>query len=99
VEDKTLKIKDGFLLREIADVWVVVPLGERVIEFNGLINLSESGALIWRALEKSVSDKIELINLLRSNYEVDEESALKDVNEFIQDLTRKGFLEYERDLG
>lgn len=94
-----MKIKNGFLLREIADVWVVVPLGERVIEFNGLINLSESGAIIWRALEKEVNDKGELIKLLRNNYDVDEACAGRDVDEFIQDLTVKGFLDYERDLG
>lgn len=90
-----MKIKNGFLLREIADVWVVVPLGERVIEFNGLVNLSESGALIWRALEKEVTDKLELVKLLRENYEVDEECATMDVEEFLQGITEKGFLEYD----
>jgi hypothetical protein len=90
-----VKIKNGFLLREIADVWVVVPLGERVIEFNGLVNLSESGALIWRALEKEVKDKLELVNLIRENYEVDEENAGKDLEEFLQGITEKGFLDYD----
>ncbi|MDF2804331.1 MAG: coenzyme synthesis protein [Anaerocolumna sp.] len=90
-----MKIKNGFLLREIADVWVVVPLGERVIEFNGLVNLSESGALIWRALEKEVKDKLELVNLIRENYEVDEENAGKDLEEFLQGITEKGFLDYD----
>lgn len=90
-----MKIKNGFLLREIADVWVVVPLGERVVEFNGLVNLSESGALIWRALEKEVKDKLELVKLVRENYEVDEESASKDLEDFLQDITEKGFLDYD----
>lgn len=90
-----MKIKDGFLLREIADMWVVVPLGERVIEFNGLINLSESGALIWRALEKEVQDKSELIQLLMSKYEVGKEMATIDTDEFLSNITQRGFIEYE----
>lgn len=90
-----MKIKDGFLLREIADMWVVVPLGERVIEFNGLINLSESGALIWRALEKEVKDKSELIKLIMNQYEVDEEMARMDTDEFLLNITQRGFMVYE----
>lgn len=94
-----LKIKEGFLLREIADVWVVVPLGERVIEFNGLINLSESGALIWRTLEGEVKDKTELVRILMANYEVDEENARRDTDIFLEDIREKGLLEYDKDLG
>ncbi len=92
---ENMKIKNGFLLREIADVWVVVPLGERVVEFNGLVNLSESGALIWRALENDVGDKLELVNLLRDNYEVEEEIAAMDVEEFLQGISEKGFIDYD----
>lgn len=92
---ENMKIKNGFLLREIADVWVVVPLGERVVEFNGLVNLSESGALIWRALENDVRDKLELVNLLRDNYEVEEEIAVMDVEEFLQGISEKGFIDYD----
>ncbi len=92
---ENMKIKHGFLLREIADVWVVVPLGERVVEFNGLVNLSESGALIWRALENDVGDKLELIKLLRDNYEVEEEIAAMDVEEFLQGISEKGFIDYD----
>lgn len=90
-----MKIKDGFLLREIADMWVVVPLGERVIEFNGLVNLSESGALIWRALEKEVHDKSELIKLLIDKYEVEEVVARMDTDEFLSNITQRGFMENE----
>lgn len=90
-----MKIKNGFMLREIADVWVVVPLGERVIEFNGLINLSESAALLWKALENEVKSKAELVNMLMNHYDVDEEIATKDTDEFLQDIMERGFLEDE----
>jgi hypothetical protein len=88
-----MKVKQGFLLREIADSWVVVPVGQRVVEFNGLMSLSESGALLWKRLEQEVTDDKELINLLTGNYEVEEEIARLDVIEFISNITEKGFLE------
>ncbi len=31
-----MKIKEGYLVREIANCYIVVPVGERVIEFKGL---------------------------------------------------------------
>lgn len=38
-------IKNWFMLREIAGQSVVVPIGSEVVEFNGIMTLSESGAL------------------------------------------------------
>ncbi len=88
-----MKIKQGFLLREIAGSWVVVPLGQRVVEFNGLLSLSESGALLWKKMEQEVGSDKELVALLKENYEVEEEIAKADVNEFLTAIAEKGFIE------
>jgi len=86
-----LKIKDGFMLREIAGTMVVVPLGERVIEFNGLMSLSESGALLWRKLEQG-AEIDELVDLILSEYDIDRDTARADIEEFIAALKEKGLL-------
>jgi hypothetical protein len=88
-----MRVKQGFLLREIADSWVVVPIGQRVVEFNGLMSLSESGALLWRRLEEKVEDNQELISLLTKNYDVDEKIARADVQEFLTAIAERGFIE------
>jgi hypothetical protein len=88
-----MRVKQGFLLREIADSWVVVPIGQRVVEFNGLMSLSESGALLWRRLEDKVEDNQELISLLTKNYDVDEKIARADVQEFLSAIAERGFIE------
>lgn len=80
------------MLREIADIWIVAPIGERVIEFNGLMTLSESGALLWKALE-SGADSEKLVQILLSEYLVDEDTAKKDVTKFIEELKVKEILE------
>ncbi|MGE5417239.1 MAG: PqqD family protein [Acidobacteriota bacterium] len=86
-----MKIKDGFILREVAGQWLVVPLGERVVEFNGMITLSESGALIWKALEteSSVDD---LVAKVLSEYDIDEATARADVDEFLGMMREKELL-------
>ncbi len=84
-----MKIKDGFMLREIAGTWVVVPIGQRVVEFNGLMTLSESGALLWKKLEDGAEvDK--LVEAIVGEYEIDETTANSDVNEFVCEIDKKG---------
>ncbi len=86
-----MRLIDGFMLREIAGVWVVVPIGERVVDFNCLINLNDSGAFLWKILERDVSFS-SLVDSLLQEYDVDEGSAREDVKEFIEFLRNKGML-------
>lgn len=87
-----MKIKSGFMLREIAGQPVVVPLGTRVVEFNGIMTLSESGALLWKELEKG-SSADELVDLLLSVYDIDRETAQSDVEQFIQSMADTSLVE------
>lgn len=87
-----MKIKDGFMLREIAGSWIVVPLGQRVVEFNGLMTLSESGALIWKRLEKG-ADTDELVDAILSEYVIDEATARADIEELVHAISEKGLIE------
>ncbi len=87
-----MQIKNGFMLREIAGQSVVVPLGSRVVEFNGIMTLSESGAMLWRKLEKNASVD-ELVDVLLIEYEVDKNTAQKDVEEFVGSMVSNCILE------
>ena len=87
-----MKIKSGFMLRQIADTWVVVPLGERVVEFNGMISLSESGALLWEKLEEGAQEQ-DLVDTLCGEYAVDESIARADAKEFVDSMRGKGLFE------
>ncbi len=80
-----MKIKNGYMLREVAGYSVVVPVTDETQSFNGMINLNETGAFLWRALEKGVSQK-ELSEMLASEYDIDTESAEADTADFIAKL-------------
>lgn len=87
-----MKLKSGFLCREVAGQWVVVPLGERVVEFNGIMTLSESGALLWRNMLSEIQED-DLVEIVLKEYIVDEESARVDVREFVASLRENGLVE------
>ena len=86
-----LKIKDGFILREVSETYIVLAVGARVKEFNGMITLNETGAFLWKILEKG-STKEELVKALIKEYEVEEELANKDVDAFINKMKGAGLL-------
>lgn len=87
-----MKIKDGFMLRELADQWIVVPVGSRVIDFNGIMTLSSSGAILWKKLGEG-TDENGLVNELLNVYDIDELTARNDVNEFVTQIEKNGIIE------
>ena len=78
-----MKVKEGFVLRKVATTYAVVATGKRVKEFNGVITLNETGAFLWKILEKGAS-KDELVSALLSEYEVAKDVAEKDVSAFVE---------------
>ena len=80
-----MKIKQGFILREVADSFLVVAVGDAVKQFNGVINLNETGAFLWRLLEKGATE-VELKTALLNEYDVDGETAARDIKAFLEKL-------------
>lgn len=80
-----MKIKDDFVLRKVADSYVVVPVNSLTLDFNGVINLNETGAFLFEQLQKGV-EKDELIAKMISEYDVTKEKASADIDIFINKL-------------
>lgn len=80
-----MKIKSDFVLRRVADTWVVLPLGDTSIKFNGMINLNETAAFIWKELE-SEKPLEDIAANLALEYSVTQDVALADIKHFIQKL-------------
>ena len=87
-----MKIVKEFILRDIAGECVLVPTGATTQEFNGLITMSDTAKFIWENMEKANSLE-EMISMILSEYEIDEETAKKDAIEFISQLVQSGFVE------
>lgn len=86
-----MKIKEGFLLREVAGSHIVVPLGGAA-DFGGMMTLNSVGAFLWSALEADTDEK-ELAEKVLSEYDIDEATAARDVHIFIEKLRAVGLLE------
>ena len=80
-----MKIADGFVLKKVADSFVVVPVGENVVDFTAMITINETGEFIWQhMLEDTDIDSV--VDAMCSEYDVDRDTAAADVTNFVNIL-------------
>lgn len=73
-----MKIKEGFVLREMCGENIVAGEGLEHINFNKLISLNSTAAFLWNALIGKEFTEEEMARLLVEEYSIDMELALKD---------------------
>ena len=87
-----MKIKEGFTLRNVADMNVVVPVSENALDFKSMLSLNETGACVWQAMKEDISEA-QLVQKLVDEYEVEEKTAESDIREFLDEIRALGTLE------
>lgn len=87
-----MKVKTEAVLREIAGDYVLVPVGDTVIEHNGLFALSEVGARIWELLPECENAE-EITDKLLEEFDAPRETVSSDVKEFLEKLLSFGLIE------
>ena len=86
-----MRIKKGFVVREIAGQSIVVALGGANKVFNGMIKLNETGAFLWEQLKKECTED-DLLAALRAEYDVSEDLAKADIAAFLNSLKEAALL-------
>ncbi|MBR6719826.1 MAG: PqqD family protein [Clostridia bacterium] len=85
-----MKIKSGFILKEIA--------GENILMFlnphlkNKIITLNETGVFLFNLISEG-KGKEEILDAFLDEYDVDEATANADITKFISTLSSIGALE------
>ena len=86
-----MRIKEGFILREMGETFAAVPVEGESKQFYGMIQLNETGAFLWRNMEKECSED-QLAEALMETYGVDETQAKKDVSAVVEKFRKAGIL-------
>ncbi len=86
-----MRIKSGFVLREVAGQNMVIATGEASKDFHGMIKLNSTGKEIWQGLQEGLTET-EIVKKLQEVYEVEETQALQDIEEFIGQMLEMGFV-------
>ncbi len=80
-----MKLKKDYILQELMDDFLVIPVGEASREFKGLIRLNATGAFIWNAIRDGADTKVKILREMLEAYEdLDEAVARADLDRFLK---------------
>lgn len=87
-----MKLKKGFVLREVAGQTLVIATGEASKSFKGMIKLNESAKTIWQWLIDG-EDSQNIAARLMETYELDEKTAQEEASRFLGKMEEAGFFQ------
>lgn len=87
-----MKLNENYILKEIAGMPVVVPVGEAVNKIRGMITLNGPAEVIWKALEDG-KDYEEIVAEIKAEYDADDSVIRADLDAFLEKLKNHGILE------
>ena len=87
-----MKIKDGFIMKNVAGSNVVLPLGERQEEVKGIITFNDVGADVFNMLDGTNSVEA-IATKIAKDYDAPYEMVEADVNKLIEKMRVHGLIE------
>ena len=75
-EQEDMKIKNGFVLRNVVDEFIVMPTGDNIAKFDGAVVLNEVSAFVFKQLENAISRE-DLLEAMLAEYDIARETAEK----------------------
>lgn len=86
-----MRIKEGYVLRPVAGNNVVIAIGKEAINFNGIVTINGAGAFLWDKLVNG-AEKDEMLAAMLAEYDIDENTAKHDIDEFLDKLNEAELL-------
>lgn len=87
-----MKLRGKYVVRQVLDDIMAIPVGEAALHFNGMIMLNEVSLIIWDCLEKG-ADTDAIAVQITDRFETTFEEAKADVIEFVEKLRKMQLLE------
>lgn len=88
-----MKLKYNFVINEVADHMVAVPVGDDLGEFNGFIKMNDVGVDIFNLLKEDTTEDA-MVEALKAKYtEAGEDEVRENVSAFVAKLRESGVIE------
>ena len=87
-----MKLNENYILKTVAGMPVVVPVGDAVNNIRGMITLNGPAEVIWKALEEGKGYD-EIVEKIKSEYDAPEDVIKADTDAFLEKLKNYKILE------
>ena len=89
-----MKIKKGFVLREVCGEKVIVGEGLRAVNFGRLLAMNDTAAWLWQQTQEMDNfDAESLASKLCDEYDVSMDQAMKDAADLLSEWQSVGVVE------
>lgn len=87
-----MKQVSNLILRKIGKQYMIVNANSGVVNMTDVFTLNNTAAQIWKYIEGKDFTSEELVDWLCDNYEVDRQTAEKDINRQLEDWKKFGLI-------
>ena len=87
-----MKISNEYIIRDIAGEYIIVPVGQVALDFQGLITVNEIGVYIWELLQKKEITFDNLLAAILNEYDVSQTVEKQDLIDFLNQLIKRKIL-------
>jgi len=87
-----MKLKNGVIMEKAGDGYIAVATGEASKSFNGFLRNNKTADFIFRQLTEEKTEK-DLVDAILERYDVDVETATKDVHNIVEKIRKAGLLD------
>lgn len=88
-----MKLKYNFIVNQVADKMVAVPVGNDLENFNGFIKMNDIGAYIFNMLKNDVTEDDIVAAMVKDYPDATETEIRETVHDFVSQLIEKGIAE------
>lgn len=87
-----MKIKDGFILKDVAGSKIVIATGEQRLDFNGVMTFNDVGADVFMLLDgtNTIDD---IVKKISEDYDVSAEVVKGDVERLIEKMRKYNLID------
>ena len=87
-----MKLRGEFVVRQVMDNIVVIPVGQTALRLNGMILLNDVSKVIWDCLENGTTLEA-IVAAVTDTFDVSDHEAQADISEFCDKLRKLQLLE------
>ena len=88
-----MKIKEGFVVREVAGTYLALATGELSKAYNGSITLNSSAKFIFDNMQTDTTKEEVVKKMLEYYDDLDEITAMEAVDEFVSKLEEENLID------
>ena len=85
-----MKLNENLVLRQVGGEYMIVNPFSDTVDMTQVYSLNETAAWLWQQLEGKEFTVADMVETLRKEYEVDEETATADLSELARQWLQAG---------